>query len=207
MPFPVRRRRNCLRLYTGDSPRQTAASAVHLGDGTRCAPPSEGNASFCLSKEGDMSNRKPICATALFIAIFTVLKPADALEPNNLAALAVRQDLRNAVCVAMADGKLNRLERFVIFSDAKQILDPKEYESFKRNVDRLSPPKPTAAKALAAKPKSAPTRAARMQSIRITVTDPGKTGMDSASQEKQRRSMPFGNVARLFPVASSGDVR
>jgi hypothetical protein len=69
-------------------------------------------------------------------------------EPSRFAALAARQDLRDEVCTAMADGYLGPLERHIILTDAEQILKPEEYEAFKASVDRLLPLKPIAMKRL-----------------------------------------------------------
>ena len=62
-------------------------------------------------------------------------------EPNRLAALAARQTLCDQVHIAMADGHISPGERYALFVHAKAILKPDEYQSFKKAVDRLSPPK------------------------------------------------------------------
>lgn len=71
---------------------------------------------------------------------------ATAGEPGRLAALAARQDLYDEVCIARADGKISPASRCTILADAKQILTPQEYESFKRALNRISPPPPSVAK-------------------------------------------------------------
>jgi hypothetical protein len=62
--------------------------------------------------------------------------------PGRLAALSARQQLRDEVCIAMADGKLSRYERSVLLANARQMLKPEEYASFRASLDRLSPPAP-----------------------------------------------------------------
>jgi len=79
-------------------------------------------------------------------------------EPGRLAAFTARQDLRDEVCIAMANGHISRGERYAILLHAKAILKPEEYEGFKRAMDRLSPP------AVAAVPRAA--EAARIQAPR-----------------------------------------
>ena len=71
---------------------------------------------------------------------------ATAWEPSRLQALAARQDLCDDVCIAMADGHIDRAERYAILANAKNILKTEEYSGFKRTLNRLSPPKSTAAK-------------------------------------------------------------
>ena len=69
------------------------------------------------------------------------------VPPSRYAALAARQDLCDEVAVATADGRLNSDDRLEILADAKTILKPDEYQSFKRALDRRWPPpkkKPTA---------------------------------------------------------------
>jgi hypothetical protein len=61
--------------------------------------------------------------------------------PSRLVALTDRQDLRDMVCYAMADGSVSTTERRLILEDAKQILSPEEYVSFKKAFDRIAPPK------------------------------------------------------------------
>jgi hypothetical protein len=62
---------------------------------------------------------------------------------NRLADLAARQDLCDAVCRAMADGRITPRERVPMLLEAKSILTPAEYLTFKRSLDRLSPPTPS----------------------------------------------------------------
>ena len=67
--------------------------------------------------------------------------------PSRLAALAARQDLCDEVAVATAKGRLTNDDRIEILADAKSILKPEEYQTFKRSLDRRWPPaqkKPTA---------------------------------------------------------------
>jgi hypothetical protein len=85
------------------------------------------------------------------VAVLTLIvaggtQVAAAWEPSRLAAMAARQQLRDDVCVAMADGQINRFERYLILTDAKRCLKPEEYAGFKESLDRISPPKPATAK-------------------------------------------------------------
>ncbi|MBU4271003.1 MAG: hypothetical protein KKE86_16140 [Planctomycetes bacterium] len=88
-----------------------------------------------------MRNRLPMGIAALLLAIIAA-GPAAAFEikPSRLEALAARQDLRDQVCIAMADGRIGVQERTEILIDAKNILYPEEYRIFKRALDRVSPP-------------------------------------------------------------------
>lgn len=62
-----------------------------------------------------------------------------AAEPGRLAAFAARQRIRDEVCIAMADGRIDRGERYAILTHAKAVLKPEEYEGLKKSLDRLSP--------------------------------------------------------------------
>lgn len=82
-------------------------------------------------------------------------------KPSRLEALAARQNLRDLVCIALADGQVTAWERGEIIGEAKQILSPGEYVSFRRAFNRIAPaPKPSAAqrsaKLAAKKPASKP---------------------------------------------------
>ena len=46
---------------------------------------------------------------------------------GRLAALSARQQLRDEVCIAMADGRITHFERSLILAHAKWILKPEEY--------------------------------------------------------------------------------
>ena len=65
---------------------------------------------------------------------------------GHLAALSARQQLRDEVCIAMADGRITHFERHLILAHARRILQPEEYQQFKESLDRLSPPTPVAAR-------------------------------------------------------------
>jgi hypothetical protein len=82
-------------------------------------------------------------AAAMMTVLVGEARVAAAGEPGQRAALAARQQLRDEVCVAMVGGYISRAERYTILTHAKDVLKPAEYESFKRAVDRLSPPWPT----------------------------------------------------------------
>lgn len=59
---------------------------------------------------------------------------------GRLAAMSARQQLRDEVCIAMADGRMTHFERTLILANAKRILKPEECTQFKESLDRLSPP-------------------------------------------------------------------
>lgn len=81
----------------------------------------------------------------LTIAILaSPMQMASGAEPGRLAALTARQGLRDKICIAMADGQIDRGERYAILSQAKVILTPDEYKGLKRAMDRLSPPSSSA---------------------------------------------------------------
>jgi hypothetical protein len=65
--------------------------------------------------------------------------------PGHRAALDTRQQLRDQVCVAMADGRISPFERSRILGNAKQVLSEEEYWTFEASLDRISPPTPTSA--------------------------------------------------------------
>jgi hypothetical protein len=67
-------------------------------------------------------------------------------QRSRFAAIAARHDLRDEVCLAMADGRMTGAERYQIMSDAKRILKPEEYVGFQRAVDRMTRPQSGAAK-------------------------------------------------------------
>ena len=83
-------------------------------------------------------------AFAVLLLGVGAVAPVAAFEfkPSRLEALAARHDLRDQVCIAMADGRLSAWERAEILTDAKRILHPEEYVAFKRALDRLAPPPP-----------------------------------------------------------------
>lgn len=109
-----------------------------------------------------MPIRLPMGIVAMLLTIMASgARVATAWEPSRLQALMARQDLRDEVCIAMADGHISRAERYAILADAKNILKPEEYEGFKQTLNRLSPPKSTAAKhpTKVAQKKQSPTMA------------------------------------------------
>ncbi|MFZ1935468.1 MAG: hypothetical protein WCB27_19700 [Thermoguttaceae bacterium] len=65
---------------------------------------------------------------------------AAAKDSGHLAALAARQDLCDMVCFAMADGHMSQAHRALILQEAKSVLSPAEYLTFKRTLDRIAPP-------------------------------------------------------------------
>ncbi|MBN1393913.1 MAG: hypothetical protein JW959_02695 [Pirellulales bacterium] len=79
------------------------------------------------------------------------------MKPSRLEALAARQQLRDMVCIAMADGQLSAYERSEILLEAKQILYPDEYRAFQQALDRALPArKKSVAKRTAEKPRQKP---------------------------------------------------
>jgi hypothetical protein len=63
-------------------------------------------------------------------------------DSGRLSALAARQDLCDMVCFAMTEGHMNPVYRAIIIRQAKSVLSPEEYVSFKRSLDRVAPPPP-----------------------------------------------------------------
>lgn len=71
---------------------------------------------------------------------------------GRLEALTARRDLCDLICYAMADGSVSNFERKIILTEAKDVLTSEEYVSFKKTLDRISPPK---------KPKKTPAKLAK----------------------------------------------
>lgn len=86
--------------------------------------------------------RNGISVSLAFSLMTLLVASATAAAPGRLSTFAARQNLCDKVSMAMADGQIDRAERFALLSDAKEILKPEEYESFKRSIDRASPPVP-----------------------------------------------------------------
>jgi hypothetical protein len=108
--------------------------------------------------------------TALVLSVLTVAGQSLAAESggSRLTDMASRQNLRDFVCLAMADGRISQTERRLILTDAKEILPHAEYLKFKMDLDRLSPPKPSKskqqlAKSMHKKPSSQPTQPMQQQ--------------------------------------------
>lgn len=92
-----------------------------------------------------MQNRLSVGVAALLLTLVaSSTHIATAGEPGRLAAFAARQDLCDQISLAMADGQIDRAERYTILLNAKPILKPDEYESFKHTMNRVSPPVPVA---------------------------------------------------------------
>ena len=89
--------------------------------------------------------------------------PFNTFKPSRLAALTARQHLHDEVCVAMADGQIDPVERFTILSHAKGILARQEYDGLKRTMDRLSPPQKAADRPRVAKQSAIATRTASIE--------------------------------------------
>ena len=146
-----------------------------------------------------MSKRLSIGIAILSITIIASgASAAKAWPYSRLAALAARQDLSDEVCVAMAidGGKISPEKRFEILGDAQKILDPKEFEGFRRALDRISPPPP---KKLAAK---RPNPMAQQESYSLTRLQ----AMRLSSTASAGPVMPAG-VTRPDRMASRGIVR
>jgi hypothetical protein len=54
--------------------------------------------------------------------------------------MAARQDLHDLVCILSSDGHVSGPHRAVILEQARNMLPPEEYRSFKRALDRIPPP-------------------------------------------------------------------
>ena len=108
-----------------------------------------------------MQSRVPICIAAVLVsmaaggAAAALAGDRDNLMPltlaggmaemtaqgeGRLAALSARQQLRDEVCIAMADGRVTHFERAMILAHARRILKSEEFGSFKESLDYLSPP-------------------------------------------------------------------
>lgn len=103
-----------------------------------------------------MRSQFPLGVVAVLMTIVAgSVSVATAGEPGRLQALAEREQLRDDVCIAMADGKIDNMERYEMLSHAKVVLKPEEYEGFKRALARLSPPTPVKHASRAGPAKSA----------------------------------------------------
>ena len=109
-----------------------------------------------------MRNRLPISMAVVLTTLIAGAAPtAAAWELPHLTAFAARQELRDEVCVAQADGRITRLERYIILTDARSILKPEEYEAFKRAFYRLASQERPAAKHTARRTTRQPAKVAR----------------------------------------------
>jgi hypothetical protein len=79
-----------------------------------------------------------VCALSILSA------PAFSQTPGGRTALAAKQRIKTEVQDALADGKINRLERAEILAGAKEVLTVKEYEGLIATMNRLSPPEQAA---------------------------------------------------------------
>jgi len=124
---------------------------------------------------------------------------AKAWPHSRLTALAARQDLADEVRIALAidGGKLSPEKRFEILGDAQKILDPKEFDGFRRALDRISSPPPP--KKLAAK---RPNPTAQQKSYSLTRLQ----AMRLSSAASDGPVMPA-DVTRPDRMASRGVVR
>jgi hypothetical protein len=102
------------------------------------------------------------CAAAVCLAaVVSCCQPLSTqAAPSHLQALAARQELRDMVCYALADGSVNRAERRTLLLEAKEVLSADEYGKFKQWLDQIAPPpKPS--------PKEAAKIAARNRAIAL----------------------------------------
>jgi hypothetical protein len=60
--------------------------------------------------------------------------------PSRLSAMAARQDLHDLVCIASSNGHLSAPHRVMLLEQARHILPPEEYKSFKRALENIPPP-------------------------------------------------------------------
>jgi hypothetical protein len=108
-------------------------------------PDSDENARFDACNgffEGENMRLLGTFGATLLLATLATAGQSWALETSyhRLRMLAARQDLRNMVCYAMADGSINGTERTTILMEAKGVLSREEYVKFKTALDRASPP-------------------------------------------------------------------
>ena len=92
-------------------------------------------------------------------------------KPPRLIALTARHDLRDAVCVAQVDGRITRLERYIILIDARSILKPEEYKAFKRAFYRLASQEHPAAKHTVRRPTRQPAKVVRKAATPVVRRD------------------------------------
>ncbi len=89
-----------------------------------------------------MRSRLPVVLAAfLMIVVVYGVSVANAWPASRLTALAARQELREEVLIAISldGGVLSCGKRAIILQDAAKILDPMEFESFRRALDRIAP--------------------------------------------------------------------
>ncbi len=83
---------------------------------------------------------KTMLLALLAPAVFGLLAGNIAAQSTGPAAFAAKQEIKNQVLDAMADGKITPDERRDILSHAKDILSAKEYVGLVNTMNRLSPP-------------------------------------------------------------------
>jgi len=111
---------------------------------------------------------------------------ASGWDMGRLARFAARQDLRDEVCVAMADGVVTPQEKSELLGDAKKILSAEELTAFQRFMDRLCPPKKTAKHS----------KNARMQTVKRT---PAPSKKSQAAPPAEASSSPVIPTSALLP--------
>ena len=73
-----------------------------------------------VAQAGDRDNLVPLTVAGGMAEI-------TAQGQGHLAALSARQQLRDEVCIAMADGRVTHFECYLILAHARRILKPEEY--------------------------------------------------------------------------------
>jgi hypothetical protein len=142
-----------------------------------------------LSGENDMKIQLPICALTVLMAWAANGLPLWASDqPGRLEPLAERQQIRDDVAIAMADGRIDNVERFVILNRAHSVLKPQEYAGLKQAMNRLSPPPATSVKPVATSVKPVAKIASSRPSSESIPKNPAPEG------EITRLSFPTGLI-------------
>jgi len=123
-------------------------------------------------------------------------------EPGRLEAFALRHDLHQETCCAMADGSISRSERAGLLLFARNILKAEEYKAFRQTLNRVSPPKKSRGRHVAKKVvKTKPSPV-----VRSKPTPASRPAAQVAAQPLTGLVIP---VSAIFPdrMASSSVVR
>jgi hypothetical protein len=99
---------------------------------------------------------------------------------SRLSEMAARQDLHDLVCIATSDGHITGPHRAMVLDQARSILPPDEFRSFKRALDRIPPPG-----------KSAPDQRVAIVPLRpIPDAQPHKAPKSHSAQPKSAQRKP-----------------
>jgi hypothetical protein len=140
-------------------------------------------------QESIMKSRCLIRGMLMLAALSAGLHGVVGAEPRSpIRELAIRQMLRDDVCLALADHKIDAMERFMLLRDAKRCLPAAEYASFRKALDRLSPTAPEAKKTVAkgVSVKKASTSTARRRPV---VPSPPKLAVPKTVAQPDRIAM------------------